>query len=104
MPNVAHVAAGPLYSAFPRGLLPPKGRGVVASQTIPENKFVVKYAGRLMTTMEGQQWEAEMEAEGNPTSFLFFHENDCIDATEETAGSGASSTIPEAPSTSRLWP
>ena len=50
-----------------------KGRGVVATQTIPKNKFVFKYAGRLMTAMEGQQWEAEMEAEGNPISFLLFH-------------------------------
>ena len=56
-----------------------------------------------MTTMEGQQWEAEMEAEGNPTSFLFFQENDCIDATEAIAGWGASSIIPEVPPTLRLW-
>ena len=65
-----------------------KGRGVIATRTIPKDSFVCEYAGELLSKLEGNR-RMKMEAKGN-YMFFFQHNNEsfCIDATQESSRLG----------------
>ena len=68
-----------------------KGRGVIATRTIPKDSFVCEYAGELLSKLEGtRRMESyALEAKGN-YMFFFQHNNEsfCIDATQESSRLG----------------
>ena len=66
-----------------------KGRGVVATETIPKETFVVEYAGELISGKEARKIELQItDSKENVGNFMFFfkfkEKSLCIDASKES--------------------
>ena len=69
-----------LKSIFIQG----KGRGVVAKKDFKVNDFIVEYKGNLMSRNDGLLKDKEYSRMNISASYMFFFQDFCIDATEET--------------------
>ncbi|XP_057311957.1 uncharacterized protein LOC130649644 isoform X1 [Hydractinia symbiolongicarpus] len=58
------------------------GFGVFATKTFQHGEFLLEYAGNCISKVEGEKLQSTYPDEAG--SFLFFYNNSCIDATENT--------------------